>query len=70
MDDPMKNPRFWRERAEETRTKAESFRIAESERKRLLRIAVEYEQLAERAEQWQTASQAERLGMTSSAERS
>ena len=38
----MKNPRFWRERAEETRTKAESFRLAEGEKKRLLRIAAEY----------------------------
>ncbi|WP_298253593.1 hypothetical protein [Bradyrhizobium sp.] len=60
MNDPMKSPRFWRDRAEETRSKAESYRIAEREKKRLLRIATEYEQLAERAEQWQTASQAER----------
>ena len=58
MSDSMKNPRFWRERADETRTKAESFRLAESERKRLLRIAAEYEQLDDRAEQWQTDADA------------
>ena len=50
----MKNPRFWRERADETRTKAESFCLAESERKRLLRIAAEYDQLDDRAERWRT----------------
>lgn len=60
MNDAIRNPRFWRERAEETRSKAESYRVAESERKKLLRVAAEYEQLADRAEQWQTASQAER----------
>ena len=70
MHDPMKDPRYWRDRAEETRNKAESYRIAETERKRLLRIAVEYEQLAARAEQWQTASQAEQRPITSAGEQS
>ena len=57
MSDSKKNPRFWRERADETRTKAESFCLAESERKRLLRIAAEYEQLDDR-EQWRTDAKA------------
>ena len=60
MQDPMKDPRFWRDRAEETRTRAESFRVAEAEKQRLLKIAEEYEQLAVRAEQWRTVSGAER----------
>ncbi len=56
MNDPVRDPRFWRERAEKTRAKAESFRIAEKEKERLLKIASEYEQLARRAEQWGTSS--------------
>jgi hypothetical protein len=62
MNDPMKNPRFWRDRAEETRTKAEGFRLAESDKQRLLRVAAEYERLADRAEQWRTTSEAELRG--------
>lgn len=57
MTDIMRNARFWRERAEETRTKADSFRIANADKERLLRIAAEYDQLAERAEQWRAASE-------------
>lgn len=56
MTEIMKNPRFWRDRAEETRTKAGHYRTALSEKERLYRIAIEYDQLAGRAEQWQTAS--------------
>jgi hypothetical protein len=62
MNDPMKNPRFWRDRAEETRTKAEAFRLAESDKQRLLKVAAEYERLADRAEQWQATSEAEQRG--------
>jgi hypothetical protein len=57
MTEIMRNAQFWRERAEETRNKADGFRIAKSDKERLLKIAEEYEQLAERAEQWQTASE-------------
>ena len=59
MNDLMKNPRFWRDRAEETRAKAEGFRLAESDKQRLLKVAAEYERLAARAEQWRTASESE-----------
>jgi hypothetical protein len=62
MNDPMKNPRFWRDRAEETRTKAEAFRLAEIDKQRLLKVAAEYERLADRAEQWRTVSEAEQRG--------
>lgn len=57
MTEIMRNASFWRERAEETRIKADGFRVAKSDKERLLKIAAEYEQLAERAEQWQTASE-------------
>jgi len=55
MNDAIKDPAYWRERAAQTRTKAEGIRISEVERKRLLRIADEYEHLAQHAENWRTA---------------
>ena len=58
MHDPVRDPDFWRNRAEETRTKAEGFRVAERERERLLKIAAEYDQIAERAAQWRTTDNA------------
>lgn len=44
----LNNPKHWRERAEEARVKAEQF-WNESEKQRMLRIAEEYDRLAERA---------------------
>lgn len=58
MTDFLKDPEHWRERAEETRTKAERFFYDERQKQRLLRIAAEYDQLADRAAQWRTVSQA------------
>ena len=55
MNDPMKDPRYWRDRAEKARQKAGAFRIGQSEKQRLLKVAAEYDRLAERAEEWQTA---------------
>ena len=57
MHDFLRNANHWRDRAEETRAKAERFAIAKTEKERLLRIAAEYERLAERAEKWQTAEE-------------
>ncbi len=57
MGNVLHDPNHWRQRAEETRTKAEGFRLAERERERLLKIAAEYDQIAARAERWQTASE-------------
>jgi len=57
MTDLVKDPRFWRDRAQKTRIKAESFRLADREKERLLKIADEYEHMAKRAEKWQGASQ-------------
>ncbi|WP_298260628.1 hypothetical protein [Bradyrhizobium sp.] len=58
MTEIMRNAQFWRERAEETRTKADGYRLAESDKQRLLKVAAEYEQLADRAEQWKTIAEA------------
>ena len=53
MKSPMQDPRYWRERAEETRVKANQFNfIDENERRRFLRIAEEYDKLADRAADW------------------
>jgi hypothetical protein len=46
MHDPIKDPDYWRERAEKTRLKANRY---PGERERILRIAEEYDKLAERA---------------------
>ncbi len=51
--DPFYDPKFWRGRAEATRTKAVSLAEGKS-RDRLLKIAEEYEKLARRAEEWPT----------------
>jgi hypothetical protein len=60
MTDVLKDPGHWRERAEETRTKAAHFVYDEQQKQRLQRVAAEYDQLADRAAQWRTVSQTER----------
>ncbi|WP_157088583.1 hypothetical protein [Bradyrhizobium jicamae] len=45
----LKNATHWRDRAEETRTKAEEYWYSEEAKQRLLRIAVEYDRLADHA---------------------
>jgi len=46
----LDNPEYWRARAEETRVVAESMQDEES-REMMLRIASDYEHMAERAEE-------------------
>jgi len=46
---PINDPKLWRERAEEARTKAEEITDPDSKR-RMLRLARDYEELARRAE--------------------
>ncbi|KRR06471.1 hypothetical protein CQ12_16725 [Bradyrhizobium jicamae] len=48
---PSYGPKHWRQRAEATRTKAESLDCLKS-RDRLIRVAEEYDRLARRAEEW------------------
>lgn len=59
MIDPMKDPGVWRKRAMATRAKADGYSVGEHEKKRLLKIAAEYDQLADRVEQFRVASEAE-----------
>ncbi len=49
-DSLLNNPKHWRDRAEETLTLADQT-YGEESKNRLLRIAREYEAIAERAEQ-------------------
>jgi hypothetical protein len=49
------DPRYWEDRAAKTREKAEQFSMQDS-RNRLLKIAEEYERLAERATERQQAA--------------
>jgi hypothetical protein len=58
MKNRMQNPDYWRERAEETRTQADRLWIDENQKQRLLRVAEEYDQLAQRAEQWKYGDEA------------
>lgn len=50
---PIHDPKHWLQRAEATRAKAQGL-ADEGARQRLLRVAQEYERLAEHAEQWLT----------------
>ena len=50
----LHDPDHWRKRAAQTRAEADRFAQLQS-KMRLLKIAEEYDRLAERAEQWQAA---------------
>jgi hypothetical protein len=45
------NPKYWRDRAAKTRAKAEMIDRDNDQTKKLIRVAEEYDRLAERAEQ-------------------
>lgn len=48
---PLYDPKHWRKRADATRAKADVL-ADQVARQKLLRVADEYERLAQRAEQW------------------
>ncbi|KRR21379.1 hypothetical protein CQ14_06935 [Bradyrhizobium lablabi] len=52
MDDPIKQPKYWRDRAKATRMKAKQLRYDPRESRRMLRVAEEYEKLADRCAEW------------------
>jgi hypothetical protein len=56
MHDPIKEPKYWRDRAEATRAKAKKM-WHPRELRRMLRVAEEYDKLADRAAEWQGNSQ-------------
>jgi hypothetical protein len=51
MRDPIKDPKYWRARAHATRAKAKRCYDAR-EIRRMLRVAEEYDKIANRAEEW------------------
>jgi hypothetical protein len=55
MEKFLNNAAHWRRRAEQTRAKASSA-FPYEDRDRLLKVAEEYDRLAERAERWHTPS--------------
>jgi hypothetical protein len=57
--DFLLHPEHWYKRAEETRVKAESLNRDDRHKQQLLRVAAEYERLAERATRWQMMSAAQ-----------
>ena len=52
MRDPIKEPKYWRDRAEATRAKAKRYYDV-GQIRQMLRVAEEYEKIADRAEQRQ-----------------
>ena len=55
MADPIRDPEYWRKRAEQTRAKGRH-RAYSNSKVNLLRVAEEYDRLAEHAERWQQAT--------------
>jgi hypothetical protein len=55
---PLHDPSLWRTRAAQTRAKADIFAQPHA-KERLLKIAEEYDRLAQHAEQWQMAKNQE-----------
>ena len=52
MAETLKDPEYWRGRADQMRVSAEEFSRLPVEKERLLRVAHEYDRLAVVAEQW------------------
>ncbi|QHO76118.1 hypothetical protein ACH79_29425 [Bradyrhizobium sp. CCBAU 051011] len=57
MRDPIKEPKYWRDRAEATRAKAKRYYDLRQIRRMLL-VAEEYDKIADRVEEWQRRGEA------------
>jgi hypothetical protein len=58
MNDPIKQPKYWRDRAEATRAKAMQLRYAAPrEMLRMMRVAEEYDKLADHCADWRASPQ-------------
>lgn len=57
--DPVRDPDYWRGRAAETRAKADTYGHPQNKEK-LLKVAEEYDRMADRAERRQTADKLEK----------
>jgi hypothetical protein len=57
IKNPMENPNHWRQRADQTRAKADQIWRDTRFKRHLLRVAEEYDRLAQRAEQWRSSDQ-------------
>ena len=69
MHDPVKDPKYWRARAHATRAKAK--RCYEGrEIRRMLRVAEEYDKMADRAQEWQRGKDTTRVTLSQSLKRS
>ena len=53
LDSTLLDPKYWRQRAEETRSKAKRIRRDDPRKQQFLHVADEYERVAERQEQWE-----------------
>ncbi|MGY2904390.1 hypothetical protein [Bradyrhizobium sp. URHC0002] len=53
MHDPIKEPKYWQQRAAATRAKAKQLSFTPREMLRMLRVAEEYDKLADRCAKWQ-----------------
>jgi hypothetical protein len=58
MKNSLEDSNHWRARAEKTRAKADQMQRDVNLKRKLLRVAEEYDRLALRAEQWQSADKA------------
>ena len=68
MHDPVKDPKYWRARAHATRAKAK--RCYEGrEIRRMLRVAEEYDKMADRAQEWQRGKDTTRVTLSQSLKR-
>jgi hypothetical protein len=55
---PIYDPNHWRQRAEQAQAKADQISGDATLKRKLLRVAEEYDRLSQRAEQWRSTERA------------